>query len=356
MNCCDLLAGYPKRSLSWKQFCLMLTVTVWAISPQSAEAVTDLGTTTVNSIGHSFTPGINIPFPQPAIVTDYLVDQSQVVGGGAAVPSISVNLDSDTGVSYTISAPTNYQFFVNVPTGSAASIFVDLGWKTSGSDSIGNTGNNVTFAGLIGTAPSFPDNGFGVGNQDRVINFESETSNFTNSFHFSAVTFTTTYSPRSMISSGAQTYQPMPTNVFQVQYSTSESVDPGPFVSLVPIVLLGDFNFDGHVNASDIPVMMAALTDRSAYYTTYALNPANTQMLLQLEDTNGDGKFDNADLQGMLTRLIAGLGQSSPVPEPTAIILLTTGGLLLMSLRGRALFVRAWTQSVESLPIATRAV
>ena len=68
------------------------------------------------------------------------------------MPTVSVDLDSDTGVSYTIAAPQNYQFSINVPAGNAASIFVDLGWKTSGSDSISDTGNNVTFTDLVGSA------------------------------------------------------------------------------------------------------------------------------------------------------------------------------------------------------------
>jgi hypothetical protein len=81
----------------------------------------------------------------------------------------------------------------------------------------------------------------------------------------------------------------------------------------------GDFNFDGHVDAQDIAVMESALANPSAYESQHNLVAAN---LIGLGDFNGDGKFNNADLQKFLASLIAGNGNTSVVPEPASLVLL----------------------------------
>jgi hypothetical protein len=81
----------------------------------------------------------------------------------------------------------------------------------------------------------------------------------------------------------------------------------------------GDFNFDGHVDARDIAAMESALANPSAYETAHDLTAAN---LVSLGDVNGDGKFNNADLQAFVSYLIAGHGNISTVPEPASLVLL----------------------------------
>jgi hypothetical protein len=334
-----MLTDCPRNNLTWKLFSLLLTVAACSIWPQPARAITDLGTTTVYSIGHSFTPPNYLGPPQDGYVVDDLVNQAQNVGGGAVLPSVTVDLDSDTGVSYTIAAPQNYEFSVNVPAGNAAWMIADLGWQIPAPDSIGNTGYTVTFNGLVGTAPSFADDGFGVGNQDRAIALVSETPSFSNSFRFSAVTFTTTYSPRNLMGGGTLTYQPLSTDFFQILYPTTASVDPGPFVSLVPVLQAGDFDFNGRLDTGDVTELEAALADPSGYYAALGLLP-NSAQLKQVENLNSDDKLENADLQALLNLLRSGIGASTtPVPEPTSFLLLATGSLLLMLRRGRVLFV-----------------
>jgi hypothetical protein len=81
----------------------------------------------------------------------------------------------------------------------------------------------------------------------------------------------------------------------------------------------GDFNFDGHVDSSDIAAMESALANPSAYEAAHDLTAAN---LVSLGDVNGDGKFNNADLQAFVSYLIAGNGNISTVPEPASLVLL----------------------------------
>jgi Dockerin type I domain/PEP-CTERM motif len=81
----------------------------------------------------------------------------------------------------------------------------------------------------------------------------------------------------------------------------------------------GDLNGDGHVDTADIQTMEAALTNPTAWETTYGLSAAN---LTTIGDFNADGNFTNADLQGFLNYLIAGNGSVTTVPEPGSLLLL----------------------------------
>ncbi len=64
---------------------------------------------------------------------------------------------------------------------------------------------------------------------------------------------------------------------------------------MVTTFLPGDFNRDGHINAADILPMMHALADLSGYKKAHS-SLSNVQ-LLDIEDVNGDGKVNDADLQ-----------------------------------------------------------
>jgi hypothetical protein len=97
------------------------------------------------------------------------------------------------------------------------------------------------------------------------------------------------------------------------------------------VVAPGDFNRDLHVDASDILPMMQALTNPAAYETTHG-NLTNAQLTV-LGDVNNDGKFNNADLQSLLTLLKTGGGSINSVPEPSSLILLA---LAIPAALGRA--------------------
>ncbi|HZZ27656.1 MAG TPA: glycosyl hydrolase 53 family protein [Pirellulales bacterium] len=98
--------------------------------------------------------------------------------------------------------------------------------------------------------------------------------------------------------------------------------------------LQGDFNGDGQFNSSDIPAMLSALTNLTAFEST---NSITQPELLDLGDFNHDGVVNNADLQGMLNALLAGSGSTNPVPEPAPVWLLAISATVaLRSCRRRS--------------------
>ena len=82
--------------------------------------------------------------------------------------------------------------------------------------------------------------------------------------------------------------------------------------------LLGDFNFDGHVNAADLTAAMTALSDLKAFISSSSLS---SEDLLNIADVDLSGSVNNGDLQGLITYLQTGHGSLAPVPEPATGVL-----------------------------------
>ena len=63
------------------------------------------------------------------------------------------------------------------------------------------------------------------------------------------------------------------------------------------LLLPGDFNRDGHVDAADIPIMLQALADTTSFKNNNDLVDA---AFTKLADINNDGVVNNADLQALI--------------------------------------------------------
>jgi formylglycine-generating enzyme len=115
---------------------------------------------------------------------------------------------------------------------------------------------------------------------------------------------------------------------------------------LPPSILLGDMNFDGHVDAKDIAALQAALTNTTGYLSTnfgngtpssHGVTAAN---IGSYADVNGGAKFNNSDLQSLLLYLKTGHGSVSSVPEPSTVMLGGIGltAIVLSTSRQRKIF------------------
>jgi hypothetical protein len=100
-------------------------------------------------------------------------------------------------------------------------------------------------------------------------------------------------------------------------------------IEWLPLVL-GDFNLDGQVTKADIPAMLNAMKDLTAYRT---LNKLSIAQFAAIGDLNRDGAVSNNDIQPLLEMLArGGQGQVQPVPEPSSQELLTLGGLIVIGI------------------------
>jgi len=337
-NQSDMTGSHPaiiflsRRWLGWRAATLALTA-LCQLPTSVVCATINAGTTTVTSIGHSFEPENPTPGTgHPAVVTDFLVNQTQEVGGGAVLPAVTVNLDVDTSISYTITAPAGKKFVIDLPAGSSASMSLSLAWQT-GAFNFGNSAEfNASFQNLVGVAPSFPSSSF-VGANNQSFDFASLTPVFSNDLSFTSVTFTTTYDPRTL-GQGPLTYQPAGSIApfgttarnanFAISYATTGAVDPGRFVSLVSVVL-GDYNGDGTVDASD--------------YTLWRKSIGSTTNLAA--DGNNNGVIDNGDFDvwrahfGQTAGTGTGLNTIASVPEPASGLLVVFGSCVLVARRWR---------------------
>jgi hypothetical protein len=238
---------------------------------------------------------------------------------------VTVNLDSDTSISYTIAAPAGKKFVIHLPPGSSANMSLSLDWQTGAFDFGTSAGFNASFQNLVGVAPRFPSSSF-VGANNQSFDFASSTPVFSNDMSFTSVTFTTTYDPRTL-GQGPLTYQPSGSIApfgttarnanFAISYVTTGALDPGRFVSLVP-VLLGDYNGDGSVDAAD--------------YTLWRNSLGSTMNLAA--DGNQNGVIDPGDFDvwrahfGQTTGSGSGAIANAAVPEPAmpALLILATAG------------------------------
>jgi len=104
------------------------------------------------------------------------------------------------------------------------------------------------------------------------------------------------------------------------------------YAAAAPTILLGDLNFDGHVDAKDIAALELALTNESGYLShdfgngTPTSHGVTSSNIGSYADVSGGSAFNNADLQKLETYLIAGHGSTTTVPEPASLVLLGLAG------------------------------
>jgi len=93
------------------------------------------------------------------------------------------------------------------------------------------------------------------------------------------------------------------------------------YCELAPAAILaGDMDGSGAVNYNDVAPFVLALTDRDAYFAQFGLHPE------LLGDIDGDGAINYNDISPFVDLLVGG----QPLPEPTAIAILSMGAAALL--------------------------
>jgi hypothetical protein len=126
--------------------------------------------------------------------------------------------------------------------------------------------------------------------------------------------------------------------------ASGASRDTGNYIinglTLAPSFVLGDFNFDGGVDASDIDPFVVAANEGdpfAAYIASFqaafaALYPGQTltpDIINTIGDFNGDGGVDASDIDPFVVFANNGGSGIAAIPEPAALGLLAPMGLLL---------------------------
>jgi hypothetical protein len=205
--------------------------------PPVTPGLVNLGTVLVSNIGHRF---LSFPLPGypplPNSVVDLFVDQDHESNGGASLPSVSINWDTNSQFVLRVAAPPGRKFVVQVPEGRLARFGGFLWWEsTRGGFSPSGTAA-VTLEGLAGASPDFSDSTPTLSDSHGYFGFVDVTSSsFAGQLAFTAIRLVGTVTPQ-FTGNGTEHYIPHLNSTLSVAYTTSQTNDPGRFVSIVPIV------------------------------------------------------------------------------------------------------------------------
>jgi hypothetical protein len=188
----------------------------------------------VTDIGHLFNTDGATNGPRSSLVQDLLIDQNRSSGGGAELPDISVNWDTNSQFAITVAAPAGRKFAVEVPAGASVGFAGYLWWEsTHGGFSPSGTAA-VHFENLEGMAPDFSGATTVLSDSHGFFGFQNlEGTRVSNRFAFTSMTLTGFVRP-AFTGNGSEDYIPHLESVLRLFYSTTETNDPGNFVFIVP--------------------------------------------------------------------------------------------------------------------------
>jgi hypothetical protein len=150
------------------------------------------------------------------------------------LPNVSVNWDTNIQFKLTVATPPDMRFLVTVPPGRLVRFGGFLWWESTrgGFSPPGQVA--VTFADLEGAAFDFSQSDSALSDSHGFFGFQDiDGAQASNSFSFTSITLTGTVAPQST-GNGTEDYLPHLESELYLAYSTTETNDPGGFVSTVP--------------------------------------------------------------------------------------------------------------------------
>lgn len=252
-------------------------------------AAVNIGTIQVQTIGHVYyTPYPNSAEPAtPKYVTDFLIRQRLATGGGAVTPSVTANFDTNNQFVMTISAPPGKKFQVHPPAGQPVNLSGHLDWQgpyvlSNGPSYFGTMA--VSFTGLEGLAPDFSASSTALSGLHGFFGFNDiRCTTISNDFAFTSITLTATV-PSTNAGSGTWNYTSSPDNNFGLSYGTTQTNDPGPFISIVPAtttppVMQITQELSGDVTISFTGGTLQAASDPAGTFTDVPGNPTGIYLI-----------------------------------------------------------------------------
>jgi len=200
------------------------------------DGLVELGVVEVSTIGHTlFSPPSMSPTNNArTTVVDHLIDQNQSSGGGALLPNVAVNWDTNSQFKLTVAAPAGHKFLVNAPAGRGVRFGGYLWWESTRGGFSGSGTVVASYAGLEGSAPEFSASDSVLSDSHGFFGFmDLDGTSVTNAFAFSSITLTAMVAPQ-YTGNGTENYIPHLESAMTLYYFATEPGDPGPFVSIVP--------------------------------------------------------------------------------------------------------------------------
>jgi hypothetical protein len=223
-NCCTLASAQATNAGS---YCVVVTNAYGAVTSSVAVLTVFVPTATltinlaVSNIVHQFSPPQTSPFPQPGYVSDQLIyDTSGLT---------NVNLSQYKTFALRLFAPNGQQLVVAAPTNYSSGLCLSY---SAGGDSSSHTETaTLSFENLAGGLPTRAYSLFYVGNAGNVLMFWAQ-ENYTNAVQFTAMqyAFTPVYNPANTPENF--TSQSLCSPPVSFGYTTSQTNDPGPLVTL----------------------------------------------------------------------------------------------------------------------------
>lgn len=193
-----------------------------------------IGNIEVPTLGHQFRDFSRIIPGIPNAVVDSLIDQDGSTGGGAPLPNLSVNWDTNRQFTMTVSAPPGKKFMVRLPPGRQAGFGGFMMWESTRGGNSGAGTLDVSFTGLEGPTPDFSGATVVLSHSHGYFGYSDlEGNTFSNDLAFISITLTATIIPQ-YTGNGTENYIPHQESRMEIIYRTPETNDPGRFVFLVP--------------------------------------------------------------------------------------------------------------------------
>ncbi|HTQ39758.1 MAG TPA: autotransporter-associated beta strand repeat-containing protein [Pirellulales bacterium] len=204
---------------------------------------------------------------------------------------------------------------------------------------LGTSGNSEDFTGTSATLKLTANSAIDLGNGSSIVKFANSNGIWTGSpflrvSNWNGTPVTGSASDTDQLIVGANSSGLNSTQLADIHFTgyltgaVYSSANPGEVVpALTTQLLLGDVTQNSHVDAADIVAMESALTNLSLYQSSHSFDSFD---MLDIFDTNHDGVISVADVQGLISLLHSGGGNTAGVPEPESCILLVMGGLILI--------------------------